>query len=240
MSCYNPYGSTPPLDYFDCVPAKNYVQPFSPTPQRSVSDDEDGASRAMASLALNTSFYAASDMSRSSSRSGSGSSSPGDQSPVSSTSSSSSNIYQPARRPYLRSMTSGSVATLASLAAAAPAQYQYASGRPLPPLHRPHPFSTSPRSIDLVTPYMSTASAPQLDECADSPDSAEQVRYEKRASTARAHSGNLKTLFNFDAIRGEPYSAEAMLARSPENYLVYSNGTPILARMAPTAVRMRG
>lgn len=238
MPCYNPYSTTPPHDYLDSLPIKNYVQPSSPTPPRSFSSeyDEMPMSRAMASLTLNTTFYAP-ELSRSSS--GSGSTSSGDTSPTSS--SSSSNIYQPPRRPpHLRSMTAGSISTLSNIAAPAPSpQYHYAQGRPLPPLHRPHPFSTSPRSIDLVTPYMSSRSSPQEDYYPHTPTKEEQVRYEKRytSPTTRGGCGNLKTLFDFDAIRGEPYSAEAM-ARSPDSYFSYNN-TPILARMSPTAVRMR-
>ena len=139
-----------------------------------------------------------------------------------------------------------------------PSQYQYGQQqRPLPPLHRPHHFaSSSPRSIDLVTPFMSTPVSPRADPITtcyqyqyqyppDEPTASDGVR-KARSSSASASSaatgsssaapGNLKTLFNFDAIRGVPYMAEAA---SPDKYLTYSNGTPILARMSPTSVYMK-
>jgi len=245
---YTSFGMTPPhsADPVEgMAPSRNYVQPLSPTPP--VRGFEDfSLSRTMAAMNINT-------YTPESSRPNSGTTSPVDCAPGSPTgSTNSSNIYQPPRRPqHLRAMTSGSIATLGNIsttphAVPVPTQYQYGGQqRPLPPLHRPHPFSTSPRSIDLVTPYTSGPVSPRAEPITQrrrlshhgEDERAHRERKTSDVAAAAAPRGNLRTLFNFDAIRGEPYVPEA--ATSPEKYLTYSNGTPILARMSPTAVHFR-
>ncbi|KAI5848314.1 hypothetical protein BZA05DRAFT_94418 [Tricharina praecox] len=250
---YTSFGMTPPYSadpIEGTAPSRNYVQPLSPTrPVRGF--DEDSLSRSMVSMNINT-------YTPESSRPNSGTTSPVDCTPGSPTgSTNSSNIYQPPRRPqHLRAMTSGAISTLSSIsttshAVPVPTQYQYGGQqRPLPPLHRPHPFSTSPRSIDLVTPYMSGPVSPRAEPIttqyrrSSHHGEDERAHRERKnsdvaaAAAATAPRGSLRTLFNFDAIRGEPYVPEAA-ATSPEKYLTYSNGTPILARMSPTAVHFR-
>jgi hypothetical protein len=245
---YSSYGITPPMTPFshevDGPPARNYVQPLSPTPPRSAPAFEDYAlSRSMSAMSINT--YTPEP-----SRPNSGSGSPIEQlAPCSPPNT--SNIYQPPRRPgqHMRTMTSGSIASLSSLSAAShsgshgvpvPTQYQYGGQqRPLPPLHRPYSYSSSPRSIDLVTPYVSsTPVSPRAEPITTA--YRKSIDGEDRGSDSRRDSGgSLKTLFNFDAIRGDPYVPE-ITAASPDNkYLTYSNGAPMLARMSPTSVRMR-
>lgn len=247
MPPYNPYGITPPMTplshELDGLLPRNYVQPLSPTPPRSGSApafEDYPLVRSMSAMSINT--YTPEP-----SRPNSGSASPIDLQP--SSPSNSSNIYQPPRRPvqHMRTMTAGSLATMSSYSAAphsgahgapVPTQYQYGGQqRPLPPLHRPHPFSTSPRSIDLVTPYVSTPVSPRAEPITTAYRRSIQDD-DKGYDSRRASGGSLKTLFNFDAIRGEPYVPE-VTATSPDRYLTYSNGTPILARMSPTSVHMR-
>ncbi|KAF8533799.1 hypothetical protein BDD12DRAFT_467976 [Trichophaea hybrida] len=240
MPYYNPYGITPPhsQEFLGSTPPKDYTQHFSSTPPRSISFDECTLSGSMAAMNIYT---------PASSQPNSRDASPTDASSGSPTNN--SNVYHPSRRPqHLRTMTAGSILTLtpnfstSHASVQVPTQYQYGQQRPLPPLHRPHPFSSSPRSIDLVTPYMSTFISPRTDPITASCHSPirEETDQEKHTpqSPASAPHRSLKTLFNFDAIRGEPYSAEVS-ATSPDKYLTYSNGTPILARMSPTSVHFK-
>lgn len=238
MPSYSAYNNTPPfsLDTADGPPPKNYVQPLSPTPPRSVSAFDEYAyhnhhhlhHRSMAPYTPE------------SSRPSSGTASPTGSPP------NASNIYQPPRRPsHHRSMTAGQSLSSISTAVPVPTQYQYGGQRPLPPLHRPHPFSTSPRSIDLVTPYTSTPSAmasPRAEPITTPACSPDEDTTRRRSSYYDSERGGLRTLFDFDAIRGKPYVPEPVsAATSPDSRydLTYSNGAPILARMSPTAVRMR-
>lgn len=255
--CNSGYGITPPLSSYDMSDyplSMQYAEPLYPTPPRSTPGfDEFAVSRSLASLALSSEDL----------RSASGSTSPTPEFP-SALSTSNSNLYQPFRRPqHLRSMTSSSsTPTLANMgnsrtngahAVPTPTHYQYEGqrDRPLPPLHRLRAFSTSPRSIDLVTPCVSSTSSPPR--CDPVPPntrnnsidltSMDHLRYQmKSAGTSSTLSaaldGSLKTLFNFDAIRGEPYVAEP-LATSRPDVLTYSNGAAILTRMSPTAVKLR-
>ena len=285
MPCYNsPYGFTPPhsQEFLDPPSStRNYVQPFSPT--RPARPDDCALAGPMASMTLNTNHTPA--PTRPNSTSPTATTIPSSFSSTTTTTTTTtgtspantSNIYHPPRRPHhLRSATSGSIATTSSLQlhsnspVPVPSQYQYGQQqRPLPPLHRPsHPFSSSssPRSIDLVTPLMTPVS-PRQDPITTGfpfqyqyppgePATGDGVRKSRSSSTGSCYttaataaaaattatstgpssSSALKTLFNFDAIRGVPYMAEAT---SPDKYLTYSNGTPILARMSPTSVHMK-
>ena len=85
--------------------------------------------------------------------------------------SSPSSMYAPLRRPPIRT--------------ASTSQYHT---RPLPPLHNPGSYSSSPRSIELVTPFMEEDTGPS---------SLPTKEFEDQV-------GSLKTLFNFDRIRGRP------------------------------------
>jgi len=242
MPYYNPYSITPPpsQEFLDGTPPRTYSQHFSPTPPRPVSFDEYALSGSMAAMNINTYTPA-------SSRPNSGDASPTD--PSSGSPTKSPTVYHPSRRPQnLRTMAAGSILTLSAISTTShasvpvPTRYQYGQQRPLPPLHRPYPFASSPRSIDLVTPFLSAFVSPRADQIttgchAPITEESDQEKYTPRStsSPASAPHGSLKTLFNFDAIRGEPYTAEVP-ATSPEKYLTYSNGTPILARMNPTSV----
>ncbi|KAI5779762.1 hypothetical protein EDC01DRAFT_669717 [Geopyxis carbonaria] len=239
---------TPPMtphDLPEAAPSKNYVEPFSPTPPRSVPIHEYVSFRHT-------------NMSYGLPTPGQSRSTSGTTSPIESTSpTNTSNIYQPPRRPqHLRTHTAGSITTLSSMTGSTqtggiapsvpvPTQYQVGGQRPLPPLHRPQSFSSSPRSIDLVTPFVPAAAPSTYEQLPlHSAASSEHALYYERRSTISGPSsptstlgGSLKTLFNFDAIRGRPYTAEtpgkggayAGQPESPENYL-YGDGSSHFSR----------
>lgn len=197
---------TPPLtpfahDMHDGPPPKNYVEPFSPTPPRSV-PGEGGNAEHSTTRPITIAGTACPESHYFSPRSG-------QISPVDSLASSptnSSNIYCPPRRPmHLRSLTGSSLASISSTAAqtTAPSQYQLHQQRPLPPLHNPVSCSSSPRSIELVTPsYMLERNC--VSEGASPPDMAYPKKPTLPTAEFSSQVGSLKTLFNFDAIRGRP------------------------------------
>lgn len=213
--------TTPPLtpygdEFSQGPPRKNYVEPLSPTPPRSVPIEgypEYAGSRPPISI---SSGQTSSDGNyhyhyRS------GNTSPIDSQPSSPTNN--SNIYMPARRPtHLRTLTGGSITSFSGNSSNnPPTQYQLHqhSQRPLPPLHHPVSYSSSPRSIELVTPYLLQNHAPCLERnssshgsSSSSSSSEDESQYEKVSTLTTAevvnHVGSLKTLFNFEAIRGRP------------------------------------
>lgn len=179
-----------------------------------------------------------------------GTTSPIDSQPSSPTNN--SNIYMPTRRPtHLRTLTGGSITSFSGNSSNnPPTQYQLHqhSQRPLPPLHHPVSYSSSPRSIDLVTPYLLQSHPPHLERnpssrgSSSSSSSDDDTQYEKKPTlqTAEvvARVGNLKTLFNFDAIRGRPTAARngsfTPMDRTPER-------SPVRGLMrGPPMLMMRG
>ncbi|KAG0138851.1 hypothetical protein HOY82DRAFT_6849 [Tuber indicum] len=84
--------------------------------------------------------------------------------------------------------------------------------RPLPPLHNPESYSCSPRSIDLVTPWTEGEDT--------GPSSLPTKEFENQV-------GSLKTLFNFDRIRGTPTFSETNTptGRSPVRNGVLARGS---------------
>ncbi|KAL0632001.1 hypothetical protein Q9L58_009127 [Maublancomyces gigas] len=235
---------TPPLtpygdEFSQGPPRKNYVEPLSPTPPRSVPVETEYASSPPISIVgrdRNQYHHYRS-----------GTTSPVDSQPSSPTNN--SNIYMPTRRPtHLRTLTGGSITSFSGNSSNnPPTQYQLHqhSQRPLPPLHHPVSYSSSPRSIDLVTPYLLQNHPPRLERnpsshgsSSSSSSSDEDSNYEKKHTlpTAEvvARVGNLKTLFNFDAIRGRPTAARngsfTPMDRTPERSPVrgLARGPPML------------
>ncbi|KAL7270158.1 hypothetical protein RUND412_007142 [Rhizina undulata] len=215
---FNPSWATPPLTP-DGPPLKNYVEPFSPTPPRSTPTiDEDGYFSAKPSSIANQSYF---DNHMGYATYRSGQTTPTEPGLVLPTIN--SNIYMPPRRPmHLRTLTGSSIATAGSnppptsnyttypsTTAQMPTQYQLNQQRPLPPLHKPYSYSSSPRSIDLVTPYIVQPEPPKLERSlsSDSCSSGHLVCDGLSAGLstgAGGQSGNMKTLFNFEAIRANP------------------------------------
>lgn len=193
---------TPPLTPYDIPepPIKNYVEPFSPTPPRSVPLDEYtpyGSQPISIDAGWKYQKPRSGLISPTESQAGS---------PINT-----SNLYMPSRgRPnHMRSMTSGSTVSTVSThsAVGSNSQYHINSQRPLPPLHHPQSYSSSPRSIDLVTPFLSAAQSPRSD-ASTNYDSGSELQYEKKSTLPTAgmpgHGSSLKMLFNFEAIRGRP------------------------------------
>jgi len=230
---YNSYGLTPPRTPPD-GPPPTFIEPLCPTPPRYYSSgfEEFGITKSVSTVSLTSSCTPERRTSPVDLQHGS---------PPST-----SNIYHPPRRPnHIRSMTAGSVSTLSALSAApthiphtvpAYSSYQYGEHRPLPPLHRPSDFSSSPRSLDLVTPVMSMPTPPRTDSAPlysrSHSTTSSTLHYEKKKSITSASEGSLKTLFNFDAIRSEP---EELASSSPGGY---HHGSPML-RMSPTGLYMK-
>ncbi|KAI5811230.1 hypothetical protein DFH27DRAFT_16792 [Peziza echinospora] len=245
---------TPPLtpsqhatmhSYFEGPPMKNYVTPSSPTPPRSTPTFEYNhgmmsppaqefvpvmpttpASHSARPTALQRSFS-------------SGGYSPTDPATPSSPTTPYSNIYNPSRgrgTHHFRTFTSsgGSAATAGPGGPATAFANTYQ--RPLPPLHRPYSmYSSSPRSIDLVTPISPTLppappTSSGLARSASSSGSSSggssgnssptcaELLYEhswiiptsSTSSNSSSEAGGpvkIKTMFNFEKIRGQATAA---------------------------------
>ncbi|KAF8454630.1 hypothetical protein BDZ91DRAFT_558750 [Kalaharituber pfeilii] len=193
------------LSYFEGVPMKNYVTPSSPTPPRSTPAFEDRAPFAEPLSIATTSGPRPTSLQRSFS---SGGYSPVDSTPSSPTGTY-SNIYNPARGRghHFRSFTGGPANPTSPTS-----PYANAYQRPLPPLHKSYSsYSSSPRSIDLVTPISPVQELPppqtggsnnSSSKESASPTCAELL-YEKSWVLPEAKTGPMKTMFNFDKIRGD-------------------------------------
>ncbi|KAH0608406.1 uncharacterized protein H6S33_001540 [Morchella sextelata] len=252
--------STPPLtpygdEFSNGPPRKNYVEPLSPTPPRSVPDVEPLYPEYAGSPPISiTGRTTSSDGGYSNyhyNHHRSGTTSPIDSQPSSPTNNN-ANLYNPPRRPvHLRSLTGGSISSFSGNASNnPPTQYQLHQQRPLPPLHHPVSYSSSPRSIDLVTPYLlqdhsqrhgSSSSLSSGSSSGSSSSEDLQYGYEKTLPIAEvaAQVGNLKTLFNFDAIRGRPTASRngmyTPMDRTPERSPVRGVG-----RQQPLMMRSSG
>ncbi|EWC44509.1 hypothetical protein DRE_06777 [Drechslerella stenobrocha 248] len=210
------FGSwnTPPLSprlaYSEVAPPPNLIAPTSPTSALSIP-----LSRTTSSPGDHqNSFSPPSDPIPLHRRSAYELSYPSMSAPPSPTSS--SGVYLPSKRPHHlpRNNTFTSVPSLAHSPTASSSShgqyhpYQGNFARPLPPIHNPYSysFSSSPRSIDLVTPISSITSQPAgLAPASSSTGSTVEQLYEKKAIPSSSHSqGTLKRLFNFDGMRAPP------------------------------------
>ncbi|KAJ6263192.1 Vacuolar protein-sorting-associated protein [Drechslerella dactyloides] len=197
------FGSwnTPPLSprlgYMDNFAPPNLIAPTSPTTARSIP-----LSRTTSSPGDHTSFSPPSDPIPLHRRSVYEMSYPSMSAPSSPTNS--SGVHLPSKRPphLPRNNTFTSVTSLAH----SPANSSFT--RPLPPLHNPFSssFSSSPRSIDLVTPISSVTSQPAgLAHTGAANGTTSEQMYEKKAIPSSGHGqGSLKKLFNFDGMRAPP------------------------------------
>lgn len=194
------------------------MEPLSPTPPRSVPVVEGYPEYAGSRPPISITGQTSSDGNYQYHHYRSGNTSPIDSQPSSPTNN--SNIYMPTRRPtHLRTLTGGSITSFSGNSSNnPPTQYQLHqhSQRPLPPLHHPVSYSSSPRSIDLVTPYLLQYHAPRLERDpsshgSSSSSSDDDMQYEKKSTFTPEEVVNqvssLKTLFNFEAIRGRPTPA---------------------------------
>ncbi|TGZ76681.1 hypothetical protein EX30DRAFT_230820 [Ascodesmis nigricans] len=191
------YSITPPLSPFARdfpEPTRNIVEPLSPTPPYCDDHLHDyGACRHLGSMENNgpmeTEIFSSSPP----------------------TSANSSNIYAPPRRPHhIRRGTSGSSTVSSTMGIPMPTQqYQFNNHhhhhhqhhRPLPPLRKPSQSSSSPRSIELVTPYLPITAPATI-------QAAGEIVYEKKPAQKAPHvTGNINMMFNFDAIRSHPPSS---------------------------------
>lgn len=242
---YSLYSTTPPLtpyghgrDIPEQPPSRNYVEPFSPTPpSASVLHDYPSRGR-LGSLDNGSSEFLVPG-------------SPMDMISTTPPSANAANIYLPARRPHHnRRGTSGSSAAMSSagIGIPAPTQYQLSHHhhqRPLPPLRKPSQPSGSPRSIDLVTPYLPVADSPPAHSDilpVERRHSSGEAVHERKSSLSHYHqypplsaaatsssssmSGNLKTLFNFDAIRSHPTAASTGYSPQPRHHQHTSSADP--------------
>lgn len=240
---------TPPLtpygdEFSNGPPRKNYVEPLSPTPPRSVPNIE-GYPEYAGSPPISIIGRTPSDGNYQYNHYRSGTISPIDSQPSSPTNN--SNIYMPPRRPtHLRTLTGSTIATFSNnVSNNPPTQYQLHQQRPLPPLHHPVSYSSSPRSIDLVTPYLSQNNPPRLErnQSSHGSSSLEDMQYEKKFPTAEVVNqvGSLKTLFNFDAIRGRPtisrHGMYTPMDRTPERSPIRGMN---MARGPPTLMMRSG
>ncbi|EPS38256.1 hypothetical protein H072_8013 [Dactylellina haptotyla CBS 200.50] len=210
------FGSwnTPPLSprigYIDTAPP-NLIAPTSPTSARSipmsrtVSNPNGG----------DVSFSPPSDPIPLHRRSAYEISYPSMSAPPSPTSS--SGVYLPSKRPHHlpRNNTFTSVPSLTNSPGTSVSShgqynpYQATMARPLPPIHNPYSysFSSSPRSIDLVTPISSITSQPAGLANTSFPSPTSDQFYEKKIlsnSEQGAGQGSLKKLFNFEGMRAPP------------------------------------
>ncbi|KAF3913633.1 hypothetical protein ABW21_db0203562 [Orbilia brochopaga] len=197
------FGSwnTPPLSprlgYMDNTAPPNLIAPTSPTSARSIP-----LSRTTSSPGDHTSFSPPSDPIPLHRRSAYEMSYPSMSAPSSPTNS--NGIYLPSKRPP--HLPRNNTFTSASNLSHSPASNSFT--RPLPPLHNPFSssFSSSPRSIDLVTPISSITSQPagMAPTSAATGTTSEHI-YEKKAISGSTHGqGSLKKLFNFEGMRAPP------------------------------------
>ncbi|KAI5820912.1 hypothetical protein BZA77DRAFT_50699 [Pyronema omphalodes] len=266
---YNPYlySMTPPPSQDHFSPPRNYVKPANPTPPYERNDYSNSSNYSDCSDRDNKSptihhSHESETMERSSSSRSILSND--DHNPLTSPS---FHTPTPTRPQHLRAKTSSNITTLSSLnttpyspTTAVPVPSSYT--RPLPPLHRPNIFSTSPRSIDLVTPYMPMTSpkmgpgSPKIGSLPPGslpPGSPINPLSPGSPVLQRNKEQQLKTLFDFEAIRGGPEPGQQQAggyeAKSPPgwnwNYGVYQGRAMaqvlgervILKRMSPTVAQ---
>ncbi|RPA95933.1 hypothetical protein L873DRAFT_1265095 [Choiromyces venosus 120613-1] len=174
LASSTPFHYTPPPSHVIPSPSRNYVEPSMPTAPRAPLPTPP-------SPQLHPIFYSSSSSSSFSASATQEPTTPYLPSSPTSLPSSPSSMYAPLRRPPIRT--------------ASTSQYHT---RPLPPLHNPGSYSSSPRSIELVTPFMEE----ENNRNNTGPCSLPTKEFEEQV-------GSLKTLFNFDRIRGRPTFSEA-------------------------------
>ncbi|KAH0538128.1 hypothetical protein FGG08_005236 [Glutinoglossum americanum] len=129
---------------------------------------------------------------------------------------SSNNAHRPGflRSNFNSGLTTPPLSSAGSSASSPPTPFphnhpSYRSGRPLPPRSQSAACSTSPRSIELVTPHLSASPGTNLKSRAiDGGYRAEgtDLLYEKNWTLPNAgrQAGSLKKLFNFEGMQGRP------------------------------------
>ncbi|KAK6341304.1 hypothetical protein TWF696_008383 [Orbilia brochopaga] len=223
LGSWNTPPLSPRLGYMDNIAPPNLIAPTSPTSARSIP-----LSRTTSSPGDHASFSPPSDPIPLHRRSAYEMSYPSMSAPSSPTNS--SGVYLHSKRPphLPRNNTFTSVPSLAH----SPANSSFT--RPLPPLHNPFSssFSSSPRSIDLVTPISSITSQPAgmaSTSAANGTSSSEQM-YEKKAISSSTHGqGSLKKLFNFDGMRAppqQPMRTTPMVSRAVSPAPASRSGSP--------------